>query len=394
MPRKAAFPGLSVYKRSGRPGYYVKYVDPNDSLGKRVKRQALKSLGYATIKEAHTYLLALSQRVMAAKEVKREASALSTSTTLDAWHALYMKDYERTHDEARQVKEVGRVLERFNDFLREFKLRFVGDIRREHLRAWWEGLDELDSASSKNVYMSYVRPYMIRAIHENMSLLQETDVTRTLRAFKRLQRLPEVLSTEELRSLISKLPEYDEYRACRVNGGRRSNAYCPLVFFMLLTGMRREEVERLEWRFVDLENGVIGVDKSKTNKPRKFSVSLSPLLQRMLEALKKRAEWQYVIQGTVKGKVRNHNNPRFKSAMIWCDVPHATPRHFRRTYATAALNADKGPSPRNVALRMGNSMHALNRYYAGEGAEIAGEHIEEWLGVKKEFEAAFDRLEW
>lgn len=140
--------------------------------------------------------------------------------------------------------------------------RFFGlpphDVTREHIRQWLEVLVDGGAQSS---WVS-VNLSCLRTAFDKMCL---RDVTLGLMTPRRAHKLPVVLSTDEVRSLLEAAPSMRDKL---------------LLGLMYATGVRVGEVVRLRWRDVDFTRQTISVVEGKGRKDRVVMLprSFAPML--------------------------------------------------------------------------------------------------------------------
>ncbi|WP_293677743.1 site-specific integrase, partial [Streptococcus sp. UBA632] len=177
----------------------------------------------------------------------------------------------------------------------------------------------------------------------------------------------------------------------------RNCYYKTLYLTLLATGLRIGEAVALEWSDIDLDNGVIDVNKTLNNRIeinspksmasyRQISIDKATIL--MLKQYKNRQHvkaWELgrsekVVFSNFTDKYIDPNNIRnqlykhFKNA----GVPNVRFHGLRHTHATLMLNA--GMSPKDLQHRLGHSniTMTLNIYVHAteEGAKQGGNIFE------------------
>lgn len=183
-----------------------------------------------------------------------------------------------------------------------------------------------------------------------------------------------------------------------LNQSDYKNLFNTVLYKLLLaTGLRIGEAMALEWSDVDLENGVIDVNKTlnkriEINSPKSMAsyrqISIDKATILMLKQYKNRQQvkaWELgrsekIVFSNFTGKYFGPNNIRnqlykhFKNA----GVPNVRFHGLRHTHATLMLNA--GMSPRDLQHRLGHSTitMTLNIYVHAteEGAKQGGNNFE------------------
>tara|TARA_Y100001933_G_scaffold262865_1_gene322230 strand:+ start:107779 stop:108711 length:933 start_codon:yes stop_codon:yes gene_type:complete len=154
---------------------------------------------------------------------------------------------------------------------------------------------------------------------------------------------------------------------------RLDDMFCE-VTLALNTGLRMEEMRRLEWRDIDLKFKQLTVRKSKSKRPRTV-----PLNQRTCKALETQRERYghlvYVFPGG-KGGFYNRGiwtEPKMRSENWWQKL---SIRHMQEVI----------PSLKNLpAGRTGRGWHALRHTFATRAvrANIDMFKLKDWMGHKK-----------
>jgi integrase len=139
---------------------------------------------------------------------------------------------------------------------------------------------------------------------------------------KTQQKIPEIFTKEELRSLFENLDQRD-------NGGfPMATAFRLLAY----TGLRLGELMRLEWSNVDLDNGVIKVVQTKSRKVRSI-----PIHTELLKSLRElpTASNRYLFDS-------GENTPLYTETWYWkalnasckaCGIKPRPVHSFRHTFA-------------------------------------------------------------
>lgn len=142
-------------------------------------------------------------------------------------------------------------------------LRWLGlpphEVTREHIREW---LEVLVDGGARSSWVS-VQLSCLRTVFDKMCL---RDVTLGLMTPRRAHKLPVVLSTDEVRTLLESAPSLRDKL---------------LLGLMYATGVRVGEVVRLRWRDIDFARQTISVVEGKGRKDRVVMLprSFAPLLQ-------------------------------------------------------------------------------------------------------------------
>jgi integrase len=141
-----------------------------------------------------------------------------------------------------------------------------------------------------------------------------------------------------------------------------NRSFAGLVKFLLVTGVRRGEAMSLTFDRVDLENGTIFLDKTKSGKTRTVLLnSLAIEVLREMETLRKGTH-RYVFPGHCKDAP--FVNPR-RAFNLLCKKLKITDFHFhdlRHSFASLAVNA--GASLYDVQKMLGHSSSQMTQRYS------------------------------
>ncbi len=141
-----------------------------------------------------------------------------------------------------------------------------------------------------------------------------------------------------------------------------NRSFAGLVKFLLFTGIRRGEAMGLTFDRVDLENGTIFLDKTKSGKTRTVLLnSLAIEVLREMETLRKGTH-RYVFPGHCKDAP--FVNPR-RAFNLLCKKLKITDFHFhdlRHSFASLAVNA--GASLYDVQKMLGHSSSQMTQRYS------------------------------
>ncbi|NUQ33802.1 MAG: tyrosine-type recombinase/integrase [Planctomycetaceae bacterium] len=252
------------------------------------------------------------------------------------------------------------------------------------------------------------------ASREKYVTLSVHEVSEAFPQFK-LQEIkePECLSPDQLKRLILAVETHD---TDRFHGSRQDkNAYYtgvqspvakkkhkeigPLLLVYMLTGVRLGEALHLRWENVDWNRKIVRLKpdrntgwKIKTKRERTIPFADSPLLEKLLSALQLKANGSpYIIAGS-EGQPRRFDRRSWDSLANSAGLGFVTPQILRSTFASALAAAKEGPSPYELAYRMGHRVTVAERYYVVHVSPCKGSTVEEWLGIKEELEKCLTAL--
>lgn len=156
---------------------------------------------------------------------------------------------------------------------------------------------------------------------------------------RRPQRLPEILSAEEVEAILEASPS-PKYRAA----------------FMLCygSGLRTDEVVHLEPRHVDSQRMVIRVERGKGKKDRQVLLC-KPLLEELRACWKRYRPVQYLLEGKRPGQpiAATSIQRAFRAACLTAGITKpVTPRSLRHAFATHLV--ERGTNLRVVQALLGH----------------------------------------
>lgn len=195
-----------------------------------------------------------------------------------------------------------------------------------------------------------------------------------------LQLMPIALPTSLLRAILDAARKSDD--------AHPGSQLFPLLAFLMLTGCRRGEAERLRWQptkpqaaesWVDLQGGRVLIYGQKTRRQRFVPLNTRPALRQMLKAMKEAtntAGEPYVFGGKLalaiadkrEGDPGDAIGKSMKLALA--GVQKACPQHWkpkdlRSTCATYLANSSLGLNLYVVAGELGHDYAVLVKHYAG-----------------------------
>ena len=158
----------------------------------------------------------------------------------------------------------------------------------------------------------------------------------------------------------------------------------PALKLLLVTGQRRDEVVRMRWNHLDLEEALWTLPKAETKSGRQHEVPLSPLALEIIQAQPRNGEFVFTttgkspISGFSKGKVRLDN---LSGLADWRF------HDLRRTAATRMAGIGIAPHVIEKVLnhatgQISGVAAVYNRYAYREEKIVA---LAAWAGVLSEF---------
>jgi integrase len=177
-----------------------------------------------------------------------------------------------------------------------------------------------------------------------------------------------VFPTLELRNTRQGFFEEPEFRALL---GHLPAYLQPFITFLYLTGWRKGEARRLQWRQVDFEAGTIRLEPgtTKNDEGRLFPFKAFPALEDLLQEQWRRTQdlahrtemivpWVFHRERLPIGDFRKAWETACKAVGLVNRIPH----DFRRT---AVRNLERAGVPRSVAMKLtGHKTESVYRRYA------------------------------
>ncbi len=176
------------------------------------------------------------------------------------------------------------------------------------------------------------------------------------------------IPTLEVRNVRTGSFEEPEFRSVMAH---LSEDLRPVAEFAYLTGWRKQEILKLQWRQVNFEAGIVRLEPgtTKNDEGRTFPFNTYPALRNLLETQKKRTEALQQSSGMIipwvfhrNGRSIRDHRKAWKNACRNAGVPDRIPHDFRRT---AVRNLERAGVPRSVAMKLtGHKTESVYRRYA------------------------------
>jgi integrase len=271
--------------------------------------EALKPFG-VTVREAVKLLLPQLRAKNRSCTVKELVEELLKVKRADGASARYLGDLES----------------RLGHFARDFEGRSVASISSVEVDGWLRGLRL--SATTRN---NYRRVLIVAFNFAKANGYCVANPAETASKAKQIEAAPGILTPAELARLLEHSP----------------TALLPVVAIGAFAGLRRAELERLDWSEVDLQSGLIQVTASKAKSARRRFVKIQSCL----------AEWLQPLART-EGRVEPENSrgliEEAREAAKIKEWPSNALRHSFASYHLA-----KFQDAAALALEMGHTNSAL-----------------------------------
>jgi len=178
-----------------------------------------------------------------------------------------------------------------------------------------------------------------------------------------------VLEKAEIKRFLTNLPKTD-----------LPDVHQDFLKFLLLTGCRYEEASSAPFRWVDEDEKLLHIPRTKNEEPH--TVPLSPQAMEIIERRKGKSEWIFPSADPKKHLTKYEVHPRLRDAIGTLGVMPFTPHDLRRTFRTglARLGCPDSVAELAIGHKKRGVLAIYNRYrYEDElrewfdkwGAEVA-----------------------
>jgi len=295
-----------IYKRGNI--YYIRYVDPS---GKVIRESARTT----NLKEALKFLAQRKAEVSKGEYPERVRIKNYSFKELAERYKEWAEIQKSWNKSKRYMVEV--LEQKFGNIaLRKLEPsiveKFIVDIAKQNKKP-----------ATVNKYITILKHMLRKAVEWNMV---EEAILKRLSSIKQLRlnnRRLRYLTKEEIARLLS---------CCD------KNLY-PIVFTALNTGMRKSEILGLKWSNVDLKNGYIYVENSKSSESRTIPMNekLLSLFRKMFEERKLSSEYVFVNPKT--GAKYQDIKKAFASTLKKAQIKNFHFHDLRHTFASHLVMA-------------------------------------------------------
>ncbi len=161
-------------------------------------------------------------------------------------------------------------------------------VRKDHVQEWLLAHPEWESDWTKRDAVRAVQAAFYWALDAEIILKNPFRKMRLVEGLPRRE-----MTEEEFRAILRTTAGY--YRKRPTPGAR----FRQILFFLWFTGCRPKEASMLRWKEIDLDAGIITIQKHKTvraqKKPKPRVITLLPLVVRLLRAIRKQHSGEYVF---------------------------------------------------------------------------------------------------
>ncbi|MFA5010564.1 MAG: tyrosine-type recombinase/integrase [Ignavibacteria bacterium] len=317
----------------------------------------------------NTYLKATRANEKEADKIKREIEDLisskkyivSTGKTLINFVEIFKREHLNLKSESHQ----GVFRDALGHFLKvvppETKIE---DITSEHIARFIENLKSKVANSSMLTYINYMKIFFNFLVEEEIIL---RNPIRKKQIPKRVKKNIVFFSEKMLEDILQTAKERDE-------------SYYKFLMMLLLTGQRPIDVLGLTVGNIDMENGKIVVNISKTNKQIIFPIydKLKEFIETELSHLKDADRTERIFKNFNSETVRKRFQ-RVKKHLAITEKNIFTLKTFRKTFASYL--ASKGVDQAKIADLLGHDdAHTTRKYYAAVSTD----------NLRKELNIIFD----
>jgi len=339
---------VSILRNADGTPKAVQWRDPHQPT--RILRKTIAALGLTTEAEVTAWCAIRSEGLRAERQrIALGGDAPTAPRGLQVAIDEHLATFKNQHTRAAKA----RPLAVFASFIGG-RVQTVQDITPVMIVEWRERLSQGDLLdSTRNQQLASISTFLRWC--DDRDLLPRLDgkwnkVERALRRIELPAERPSVMQPDVVRALLTSLIAHDAK-------AKDHQRVAPAVLLMLGTGLRTEEMLRLEWSNVagrELRLRAAQVKGGK--KPREIGLDVSPSVINLLEALPRRGRCVFhglkhdVFRARITSSVRKFGAPTWS--------PHALRRVCGSVLATAGLL-----SPFAMASRQGHTLSVAEKHY-------------------------------
>jgi integrase len=320
---------MSLYKRGNT--WWIDFTTPG---GQRLRRSA--GTGSRTqAQELHDKLKAEAWRI--------ERLGEKPKRTWDEAAYKWLTETEHKRSHMQDVKQAAWLQQFFRGrFLSELTREFIAEVAAIKLKD--------TTPATANRYLAMIRAILRRAALE----WEWIDRAPLIRLYPEPKRRVRWISPEQVRTLLAELPEH----------------LADMVKFSLATGLRQQNVVKLEWSQVDLKREVAWIYADQAKGGRDIHVSLNATA---IDVLTRQTGKHHARVFTYKGRPVNQVNTKaWKTALKRAGIDNFRWHDLRHTWASWLTQQGV---PLNVIQEMGAwESSEMVRRYAHLAPEQFGRH--------------------
>lgn len=233
----------------------------------------------------------------------------------------------------------------------------VSEIDTAKVQRW---LDGISSEGQKSHALVLLKSLLTYAASRAISKTNAIDI-----AVKRSREVQSFYTPDELQRLDAALVALIDTKPWRILS-------FSAVRLLIATGARLSEILTLEWANVDLDHGVLHLERDKTSENRR-DILLTPAAVKTLKALPRKGNAQYVFfADSESGHIVDIQKP-FLEAVKTAKVRRLRKHDLRHSFASAAIR--QGVSLYVVGKLLGHRQATTTQRYAHLEHEVAREAL-------------------
>ena len=320
---------LTTESRNIGPDVWIYRWRESTGSGKSVKRKRI-------IGTAHEYKTETAARkAVDALRLEINAEAVSGSPMTIRELADHYKEKELCDECGKTVRTRETYRQHLDHYIvPRWGAERVGDVKAIRIQSWLKSLDKAEGTKAKTKAV-----FSVLYQHAMRYGWAERNPIREVRQSAKRQREPDVLTPDEVTTLLAALPTYAH----------------TMAVVATVTGLRRGELVGLKWKDIDFENGRIHVRRSLVDQiegePKteasKRPIPLEPALASALKMWKREAVYTKPSDWVFASPYDLGRNPYWPSSVLQkviqpaareAGIPRRIGWHtFRRTTATWLL---------------------------------------------------------
>lgn len=408
MPfRRTDHPGVTV-SRNRHGSLFARWRDPDTF---KIRSTSLSKLGYSTKTKAAEWLRDKAEEI---RKGRHQAALAGRKNNVDTpWETIestYLTHFKGEHSKDAATRLERDWLRRWRKFLKLRAVRRGADLVPAHLMSFRAALGNEESLApaTRNRTLGAVRAYLTWAMDNGYVRLIGDHLRVHFKLFKAPIYQPRVLNRSELINLLEALVAHDCARHFASRTDKRAYSIgkqspeaapvfqplAPFTLLALLTGARPGEVLAMKWGDIDFESRAIRVWGSKTMRERVVPLHDSPLLVRLLQALRKRAgDNVHVCGDWANDKPIELHDRQWRRVTKLAGIENAPMKCLR---STCIAHVASGSTENEYLLesRFGHGSNVSKAHYRRplHGLSERGSTVEEWLGISGELAEAMKLL--
>jgi len=283
---------------SSLPGSFGLRVTPNGAMAwvlmfrvddptnpKRKKQRRMTIGGYpayslsAAREQAREMLMLAGQGIDPVDAKAAKKVSVANEQTVGGAVELFVERHARRHNRPSTAKEVERV---FNAYvLPRWSRRPLSSITPADVENLIEDRVSAGHGYMANRLLAHVRKFFNWCIERRWLAASPA---AGLKPPAKEQSRDRVLSKDEI---------VEFWRGCNELGW----PFGPALQLLLLTGQRRDEVARMKWSHLDLDEGLWTLPKQETKADRQHEIPLSPMALEIIEAVPQNSDFVFTTTG-------------------------------------------------------------------------------------------------